>query len=311
MHVIAKIKTVSTNQLKSGDLSIKTATIADMEALRQFLGDWEQRIGNGSIIRTPSYGVLAHGIRTSLMNMEWFEEVRDSCQITGWKNTEKERDKKRTDRTQYTLLRDNSILQDNKPFIPNAEIKYIGWLTQNSKAKMASSIIVEFKRAEDANKIIDKGLIWQGEVFQYERYDRQCRLRQCFKCHKYGHIGTQCKANVVYGYCAQPHPTKECPAKNDRNAPRKCAACQDNHKAWSPSCPVRKQELSKIKTAYNLRPRYHPVPEESVRLTPPAKPQGQPALRSITLTPSQRPDRSRSPNKQGQKRLNPDNSQAN
>ncbi|KEY74490.1 hypothetical protein S7711_10308, partial [Stachybotrys chartarum IBT 7711] len=50
---IAKIKTVSTNQLKSGDLSIKTATTADMEALRQFSGDWEQRIGNGSVIRTP------------------------------------------------------------------------------------------------------------------------------------------------------------------------------------------------------------------------------------------------------------------
>ena len=31
---IAKIKTVSTNQLKSGDLSIKIATTADMEALR-------------------------------------------------------------------------------------------------------------------------------------------------------------------------------------------------------------------------------------------------------------------------------------
>jgi hypothetical protein len=31
---ITKIKTVSTNQLKSGDLSIKTATIADMEVLR-------------------------------------------------------------------------------------------------------------------------------------------------------------------------------------------------------------------------------------------------------------------------------------
>ncbi|KFA81766.1 hypothetical protein S40288_09638 [Stachybotrys chartarum IBT 40288] len=104
---IAKIKTVSTNQLKSGDLSIKTATTADMEALRQFSGDWEQRIGNGSVIRTPSYGILAHGIRTSSMNMERFEEVRDS------------------------------ILQDNKPFIPNAEIKYIGWLTRNSKAKTA------------------------------------------------------------------------------------------------------------------------------------------------------------------------------
>ncbi|KAL3587387.1 hypothetical protein FPOAC2_13283 [Fusarium poae] len=43
---INKLRAVSANQLKSGDLSIKTATTADMEALRQFAGEWEHRIGN-------------------------------------------------------------------------------------------------------------------------------------------------------------------------------------------------------------------------------------------------------------------------
>lgn len=38
---IEKIKVVSSNQLKSGDLSIKTATTTDMVALRQFAEDWE------------------------------------------------------------------------------------------------------------------------------------------------------------------------------------------------------------------------------------------------------------------------------
>jgi len=37
---LAKIKVVSSNQLKSGDLGIKTATTTDMEALRQFAEDW-------------------------------------------------------------------------------------------------------------------------------------------------------------------------------------------------------------------------------------------------------------------------------
>ncbi|KAK7211986.1 hypothetical protein V2G26_019164 [Clonostachys chloroleuca] len=118
---IVQIKIASINQLKSGDLSVKTATTADMETLRQFAGDWEQRIGNGSTIHTPTYGVLAHGIRTSSMDMERFEDIRDS------------------------------ILQDNKPFIPTAEIKYIGWLTRNSNTKTASSIVVEFKRAEEVS----------------------------------------------------------------------------------------------------------------------------------------------------------------
>jgi hypothetical protein len=50
---IAKIKIASTNQLKSGDLSIKAATTADMEILRQFAGDWEQRIGDACIPLRP------------------------------------------------------------------------------------------------------------------------------------------------------------------------------------------------------------------------------------------------------------------
>jgi hypothetical protein len=50
---ITGIKVVSTNQLKSGDLSIKAATTADMEALRQFAGDWEQRIGHACAVHVP------------------------------------------------------------------------------------------------------------------------------------------------------------------------------------------------------------------------------------------------------------------
>jgi hypothetical protein len=286
---IEKIKVVSSNQLKSGDLSIKTATSADMEALRQFAEDWEHRIANGAAVRIPTYGVLAHGIRTSSMDMERFEELRDG------------------------------LLQDNKPFIPNAEIKYIGWLTRSSATKSASSVIVEFAKAEDANRIIDEGLIWQGEVFQCELYDRQCRLRQCFRCHKYGHIGTQCKATTTCGYCAKEHATRECPVKNDRTEPRKCAACQGEHEAWNGQCPTRKQELAKVKAAYKTRPRYHP--ENPTPLVPTSRTQNQ--LRETTTTrtgrptlaPSQsqgaRPSRSKSPTKKLQKRTNPASSQTN
>ncbi|KAJ6436165.1 restless-like transposase [Purpureocillium lavendulum] len=263
---VNKIKVASSNQLKSGDLSIKTTTSADMEALRQFAEDWEQRIGNGATVRILTYGVLAH---------------------------------------------------DNKPFIPNAEIKYVGWLTKSSSSKSASSVIVEFAKAEDANRIIDEGLIWQGEVFQCERYDRQCRLRQCFRCHKYGHIGTQCRATTACGYCAQDHPTRECPAKNDDMAPRKCAACRGEHEAWNSQCPTRKQELAKIKDAYKARPKYHPenpmpfVPAagDSLNRTKETTRPGRP-----TLEPRQsqgtRPSRSRSPTKKIQKRQTPTSSQS-
>jgi hypothetical protein len=145
---IAHVKIMSSNRLKSGDLGLRTATTSETKALRQFADDWVCRVGNGANIRNPTYGVLAHGIRTSTMEMDNFEEIREN------------------------------ILQDNRPSIPRAEIEYVGWLTRNAYSKSASSVIIEFTQPEDANKIIDEGLVWQGELFQCERYERQCRLKQ-------------------------------------------------------------------------------------------------------------------------------------
>jgi hypothetical protein len=226
---IVKIKIVSANQLKSGDLSIKTATNSEMRTLREFADDWAPRIGHGCTVRNPTYGILAHGIRTSSMDMSKFEDNK------------------------------RNILLDNKPFIPSADLKYIGWLTRAAPTKSASTIIIEFTRPEDANKIIDEGLVWQGEVFQCERYERQCRLMQCFNCQHYSHIGTQCKTATTCGYCAQEHRSRDCTTKDDADAPRKCANCHGAHEAWSHQCPTRQGELAKTKAAYNTRQRYHAV----------------------------------------------------
>lgn len=226
---IASIKIMSSNQLKSGDLSIRATGSREAQMLRAHTGDWVHRIGAGASDRNPTYGVLAHGIRTSTMDMDKFEDVREN------------------------------ILHDNRPFIPNAEIKYIGWLTRTVPTKSASSVVIEFTKAEDANKIIDEGLVWQGELFQCERYEKQCRLKQCFNCQKYGHIGTQCRTTKACGYCAQEHSSRDCPAKDERSGPRKCAVCRGEHEAWSQQCSVRKEELAKAKIAYMNRPQYHPV----------------------------------------------------
>ena len=289
---IENIRVVSANRLKSGDLSIKTTNIEEAEALKQFANDWSGRIRNGASIRVPTYGIIVHGIRTRSMDMTKFEEVKDE------------------------------LLQDNKPFIPLADIKYIGWLSRLAPTKSASSIIVEFTRPEDANKIIDEGLIWQGEVFQCERYDRQCRLKQCYKCQRYGHIGTQCTAQTACGYCAELHSSKDCPTKADKESPRKCATCKGPHEAWSNKCPVRKTELAKVKSAYDSRQPYHFVPtrrgtEHSNAPAPNGTPQEGSTVRTApgyrrprvnpTLSQSGRESRSVSPYKRQPKRINTGN----
>ncbi|OAL42831.1 hypothetical protein IQ07DRAFT_525488 [Pyrenochaeta sp. DS3sAY3a] len=246
---IVNVKIVSANQLKSGDLSIKTAASNEVEALRQFADDWAHRIGTGATVRIPTYGVLAHGIRTSTMDMGKFEENRAQ------------------------------ILQDNRPFIPQAEVKHIGWLTRDASAKPASTITIEFTRPEDANKIIDEGLIWQGE----------------------------CKATTACGYCAQEHDTRDCPSRSNREIPRKCATCRGDHEAWSRQCPTRKDEILKAKVAYEMRPRYHPVTEpRNLRTQPETLATTRRNPLSQTATPSQfiQVTRNNSRPGRGQKRAN-------
>jgi hypothetical protein len=71
------IKGLSSNQLRSGDLSVRTASSKEVEALKQFADDWVHRIGNRASLRITIYGIIAHGMRTSTIDMDKFEETRD------------------------------------------------------------------------------------------------------------------------------------------------------------------------------------------------------------------------------------------
>ncbi|KAK0258108.1 hypothetical protein LTR35_018188, partial [Friedmanniomyces endolithicus] len=75
---IMNVEVMSSNQLKSGDLSIRTISNSEAQTLRSHADDWAHRIGAGAAVRKPTYVVLAQGIRTSTMDMDKFEEVRDN-----------------------------------------------------------------------------------------------------------------------------------------------------------------------------------------------------------------------------------------
>lgn len=277
---VSRIKAVSANQLKSGDLSIRTADASSIESLRQFAEDWAGRIGQGASAQVPTYGVLAHGIRTSTMDMTDLDKVK------------------------------RELLQDNKPFIPTADIKHVKWLARRAPEKFMSSVVIEFSKPGDANKIIDEGLIWQGEVFHCERYDRGSRLRQCYHCQTHGHIGTQCKASIACGYCAQEHSSRDCPNRANESIPRKCAACQGTHVAWSSQCSVRREELAKVKAAYSVRPTHHHIPGPAIQETTtresgiPTRTTEMDDNRNTRTTRATRVTRSISPPKRGPKRVN-------
>ena len=152
------------------------------------------------------------------------------------------------------------ILADNHSVIPNAEITYVGWLTKEATKKKNSSIVVEFTKPEPANNIIYAGFLWEGLVHTCQLYDRSCRVKQCFRCYQYGHIGTQCSAPQACGHCARGHQSKDCPAKSSTaEFVPKCAICKGSHTAWSPACPAKQKELQRVERAKLERHHYWPI----------------------------------------------------
>jgi hypothetical protein len=216
------VKVVAAHQLKSGDVQIFTSLTAEATKLKDNR-DWINGLGEHAELVVPTYGVIVHGISTSSINIK---------------------DQKATIQ---------QILADNYTVIPKAEISFVGWLTKESPLKRASSIVVEFTDPEMANAIIYAGMVWDGQIHICQLYDRACRIKQCFRCYNYGHIGTQCNAAQTCGYCAELHETRNCKQKGVQGFTPRCAVCKGAHTAWSNACPARKKEMGRVEQAKQTR----------------------------------------------------------
>jgi hypothetical protein len=226
------IKIVAAYQLKSGDIQIFTSTTTEARQLKEHKG-WLKGLGEQAELIMPTYGVIVHGISTNSINIK---------------------DQKAT--IQH-------MVADNYTVIPRAEITYVGWLTKEATLKRASSIVVEFTDPEMANAIIYAGLAWEGQIHQCQLYDRACRVKQCFRCYNYGHIGTQCNASQTCGYCAELHESRHCKRKGLEGFVPRCTVCKGVHTAWSNACPARKKEMGRVEQAKQIRNIYWHVPAKA------------------------------------------------
>ena len=119
---------------------------------------------------------------------------------------------------------------ENRDIILNIKVACIGWLGKRKINKKHASVIIEFEDPKTANLALDNGMVWESTLLHVEKYDRSCRLRHCFQCQKYGHIGTQCRNTQVCGFCSLGHQSQECPTKDDSNTHR-CTNCKGKHLA--------------------------------------------------------------------------------
>lgn len=231
------IKLVAAYQLKSGDLQIFTSTSAEIQELEQNRG-WLKGLGDQAEIVVPTHGVIVHGVSTKSIKIE----------------------------DQKTTIQ--QIPPDNYTVIPDAKISYVGWLTREGPLKRATSIVVEFATPEMANAVVYAGMVWEGQIHQCQLYDRACRVKQCFGCNHYDHIGAQCNASQTCGYCAELHETKHCRQRRMEGFTPRCPVCKGGHTAWGNARPARKKELERVEQAKQNRSIYWDVPARELETRP-------------------------------------------
>lgn len=164
-------------QYKHGDMQIISGTIADADWLRSN-PRWLMDLGTG--VRIAKYCVL----------------VQDS--------PVKEADMAHKARIKRNLVTDNV---DN---LPGIEVEDVRWQTPPKKKQKHASMVVELATAPQANDAIQYHAFWGTELKTVVKYDESCKILQCFKCWKYGHLEIECREQQICGNCATNHTRKRC-----------------------------------------------------------------------------------------------------
>lgn len=262
------LEILTANQMKSGDLTISTATIQDADMLRELAGEWGKEVAEGAVVQIPTYPVVVHGIHSKSIDLSKIEEAK-----------------------QGIILANNRIV----PCTVH-KIKRISWISRAHEVKERSSIIIEFTDPYSANAFIERGMVYQDQLHECELYSPESKVRQCFNCQEYGHIGTRCYKPQTCGWCSLPHPTQECMTKDTRDTNGKeqkvCANCKGDHEAWHNHCPKMKAEKEYRRQFKPQKGAVHfvpPNPQEAEPRGRPAGPEDFPTLTRIPQLPATQP----------------------
>jgi hypothetical protein len=226
----ANHRVIAVEKLRSGDLAIhmdSTTAKKDLEAD----AEWAKTVTPGAIVHQRTWQVLIHGVRVASYSSDTWEEYA--------KRMEKE----------------------NIRLHPGLKILGMRWIGRTTRQEYAP-LVVEVGQATQANRMINEGVVIAYDLKIVERYEPKCRIIQCFKCQRYGHISTQCRGTQKCGHCGGNHGTIDC-ADGTHAKRRSCAACDGGeHASWSTACPARIRETKRAKTTRLTMATLYPTPSE-------------------------------------------------
>ena len=157
------------------------------------------------------------------------------------------------------------------------------------------SLLLEVPTADDGGRLTSDPLLWMGNAFYCEHFERDAIPQQCYNCWEYGHLRSYCpkEKEARCPRCAEKrHPDRtmkdaeaNCPS-NQQPDLAKCLPCnRKGHYAFSRNCPLVKAALGRSSTAFMERPRVFAQRAEPVTIDEtlaPSQPEAtQPAVEAI------------------------------
>ena len=130
------------------------------------------------------------------------------------------------------------------------------------KEKKFSSLVVEVANPETANRLINKGIVVEGVLLLYTRWERDTAPRQYFNCYTYGHISSVCTKPIRCGKYAGDHPTNS--HVEGPGAAKRYTVCGGEYPAWSRDYLIRRREVEKTRAKLGAKPKYFNILERKV-----------------------------------------------
>jgi hypothetical protein len=147
------------------------------------------------------------------------------------------------------------IIKQNSTLHKNLNILRITWTKKIiNQRKMFFSLIIEIINSKMTNRLIKEELLNEHTHLVCEYFEKECRIKQCFKCQSYDHVSKTCRNWKKCEQCAQKHSTKDCRIAIDY---RSCVNCENKHSIWSFQCDVKTTKKRKLNNIWKNKSILH------------------------------------------------------
>ena len=154
-----------------------------------------------------------------------------------------------------------AIYAENRRLHGVVDFIHVGKSTRDAgRGKKTVSLIIDVATPQQANLLIEEGLILQSVIHEVEVFHRDCVVTRCYKCHGIGHTARVCTRQECCGYCASPGHRDDACGHRMKGGQAKCANCRGPHPAWVKSCRTREKASEIAKQAFLNRPRTFGTP---------------------------------------------------